>query len=97
AATSEALGKAGPPRQTAGNANAAGIGSREGITHMRQSWLCSGLLSLPLLMATGGIAAAQDHAHGGPAADAAGQAPAAMRQVRWSDPSAWPDGRVPAA
>lgn len=65
---------------------------------MRQSWLYSGLLSVPLLMATGGIAVAQDHVHVDSGADAAVQAPAAaMRKVRWSDASAWPNGRVPAA
>ena len=68
------------------------------MTIMRQSWLYSGLLSVPLLMATGGIAVAQDHAHSDPAADAAVQAaPVALRKVRWSDASAWPNGRVPAA
>jgi cell migration-inducing and hyaluronan-binding protein len=68
------------------------------MTIMRQSWLYSGLLSVPLLLAAGGIAAAQDHAHVDPAADTAVQAPAAaMRKVRWSDASAWPNGRVPAA
>jgi hypothetical protein len=49
-------------------------------------------------MATGGIAVAQDHAHVDSVADTAVQAPAAaMRKVRWSDASAWPNGRVPAA
>ena len=68
------------------------------MTIMRQSWLYSGLLSVPLLMATGGIAVAQDHAHIDPAADTAVQTPAAaMRKVRWSDASAWPNGRVPVA
>ena len=63
------------------------------MTIMRQSWLYSGLLSVPLLVATGGIAVAQDHAHSDPAVDAAVQgAPVA---VRWSDPAAWPDGKVP--
>ena len=65
---------------------------------MRQSGLYSGLLSVPLLMATGGIAVAQDHAHIDPAADTAVQTPAAvMRKVRWSDASAWPNGHVPVA
>ena len=68
------------------------------MTIMRQSWLYSGPFCVPLLMATGGIAVAQDHAHTDAAADAAVQAPAAaMRKVRWSDVSAWPNGRVPAA
>ena len=84
--------------QTARNDNMANTRSREGMTNMRRSWLYSGLLSLPLVMATGGTAAAQDHAHVDPAADAAAEAPvAAKRKVRWSDPAAWPGGKVPAA
>jgi len=84
--------------QTAPDKNKADIRSREGITIMRQSWLHSGLLSVPLLLAAGGTAVAQDHAHVDPAADTAVQTPAAaMRKVRWSDASAWPSGRVPAA
>src|SRR5690606_21828994 len=68
----------------------------EGMTIMRLSWLYSGFLSMPLLLATGGVAAAQDHAHFDPAAaDAA--APVAVKTVRWSDPAAWPGGKVPAA
>ena len=63
---------------------------------MRLSWLYSGVLCLPLLLATGGIAAAQDHAHADPAADPAVQArSAALETVRWSDPAAWPNGKVP--
>jgi cell migration-inducing and hyaluronan-binding protein len=65
---------------------------------MRKPWLYFGLLSVPLLTTTGGIAVAQDHAHIDPTADTAVQTPAAaMRKVRWSDASAWPNGRVPAA
>ena len=41
-------------------------------------------------------AAAQEH-HDHGAATAEAPAPAAVRQVRWSDPAAWPDGKVPAA
>jgi cell migration-inducing and hyaluronan-binding protein len=68
------------------------------MTIMRQSWLYSGLLSVPLLMATGGIAVAQDHAHSDAAADTGVQArPAALKTVRWSDPKAWPNGKVPVA
>jgi len=53
------------------------------------------LLFVPLLLATGGTAAAQDH-HAHQAEDAAvQQRPSALRTVRWSDPAAWPDGRVP--
>jgi cell migration-inducing and hyaluronan-binding protein len=65
---------------------------------MRQSWLYSGLLSVPLLLATSGGAAAQDHVHVDPAADTAVQArPAELKTVHWSDPAAWPNGKVPAA
>ncbi len=61
---------------------------------MRKSWLYSGLLSVPLLMATGGIATAQDHGHD----TAAETAPAEItRTVKWSDRSAWPSGKVPVA
>jgi len=48
-------------------------------------------LLLPVSLLLGAGAAAQDHAH----ADAAQAHPAAMRTVRWSDPAAWPDGKVP--
>jgi len=66
------------------------------MTVMRHFWLYSGLLSVPLLLATGGIAFAQDHAHD--TADAAVQArPVALKTVRWSDPAAWPNGKVPEA
>src|SRR5690606_38085481 len=69
-----------------------------GMTIMRQSWLFSGLLSVPLLLAAGGTAAAQGHAHVDPAADTAEQVrPAVLKTVRWSDPAAWPDGKVPGA
>src|SRR5690606_1261461 len=58
---------------------------------VRQS-LCSLLLSMTLIF--GGTAAAQDsHAGHGPAA--AHAAPAAMKRMRWSDPAAWPGGKVP--
>ena len=58
---------------------------------MRRSWLYSGLLSVPLLMATGGIAVAQDHA------DHVAAPAQIARTVMWSDASAWPGGKVPAA
>jgi cell migration-inducing and hyaluronan-binding protein len=50
-----------------------------------------------LILAAGAGAAAQDHAdHAGMAMDAA--APGAItRTVKWSDASAWPSGKVPAA
>src|SRR5690606_34146900 len=81
---------------------ANGRGSRalpeSGVAIMGQSWLFSGLLSVPLLLATGGTATAQGHAHVDPAANTAEQGrPAVLKTVRWSDPSAWPDGKVPGA
>jgi cell migration-inducing and hyaluronan-binding protein len=50
-----------------------------------------------LLLAAGAGVAAQDHAdHAGMAMD--GAAPGAItRTVKWSDASAWPSGKVPAA
>jgi cell migration-inducing and hyaluronan-binding protein len=54
-------------------------------------------LPATLLLGGGSGAAAQEsHAHAEPAAlpDAP---PVAMRRVRWSDPAAWPDGKVPGA
>ena len=53
-------------------------------------------LLFPLTLLLGAPAAAQD-AHDHSAMPAAEPAPASMRQLRWSDPAAWPDGRVPAA
>jgi len=51
-----------------------------------------------LLLATGTGATAQDHAHVDLAADTAVQASADTRKaVRWSDPAAWPSGKVPVA
>src|SRR5690606_35019482 len=57
------------------------------------------LLPASLLLATGAGAAAQDtHAHEHADAGASASAPsAAMRTVRWSDPAAWPGGKVPGA
>ncbi len=64
--------------------------------------LQSKLLLLPMLLSGAALpgmvvgASAQDnHAHADMAADAA-EVPAEARQVRWSDPAAWPDGKVPA-
>lgn len=61
-------------------------------------------VSASLLLGAGGVAVAQEsHAHGqGHADEAAGEEGArvpasAMRQVRWSDPAAWPGGKVPVA
>jgi len=57
-------------------------------------FIYTGLVPASLLLAMGTGAAAQDHAT--MAMDAA--APAAMtRTVKWSDASAWPSGKVPAA
>ncbi len=58
---------------------------------MTISWLYSRLLPALLLMVTGGVAIAQDHAEHL-------DAPEAMRRtVMWSDASSWPEGRVPRA
>src|SRR5690606_31574451 len=60
--------------------------------------LFASLVPVALMLGAGTGAAAQEpHAHGH--ADAAGmEGPAAqVRQVRWSDPAAWPGGKVPAA
>ena len=57
---------------------------------------CSLLIPLSLALGAGGAAAQEGrtHAHADAAPDASS---AAMQTVRWSDPSAWPDGRVPRA
>src|SRR5687767_14154229 len=56
-------------------------------------YLFSLLLPAALMLGAGSGAAAQEgHAH----ADAAADGPAAaMRRVLWSDPSAWPEGKLP--
>src|SRR5690606_3813285 len=52
------------------------------------------LLPMTLMFGAGTPAAAQgDHSGHGEAA--APLNPSAMKKVRWSDPAAWPDGRVP--
>ena len=65
----------------------------------KQSWLFlfTRLAHVSLLLATGAGVAAQDH--GDHASMAMGaDAPAAItRTVKWSDASAWPSGKVPAA
>src|SRR5688572_15802425 len=60
-------------------------------------FLCSGLVPASLLLAMGTGAAAQGtEDHAGMAMDVA--APAAItRTAKWSDASAWPSGKVPAA
>ena len=50
------------------------------------------LVPVCLLLGVSGEAGAQEHDHAVAAADTA---PVAMRTMRWSDPAAWPDGRVP--
>jgi len=57
--------------------------------------VASCLLPPALLLGGGGGATAQEHhGHEDVEASAAG-APSVARTVRWSDPGAWPDGRVP--
>ena len=64
---------------------------------MRNRSLFSLLLPVPLLLGTGTAANAQDHqSHAGMVMDA-GADPAEIRHLRWSDPAAWPEGRVPRA
>src|SRR5690606_23745664 len=71
----------------------------EGMNVMRRlprRHLFSVLLPATLLAASSGVAAQQSHGHDHEAtAAAADAAPAAVRTVRWSDPSAWPEGQVP--
>ena len=55
------------------------------------------ILALCLILSPAALAALparaqDDHAHMSVNAEAK---PAAMRHLRWSDPAAWPDGRVP--
>src|SRR5690606_41626325 len=50
------------------------------------------------VLGLGSAAAAQgSHAHDHAAEAAADAAPVAAKTVRWSDPAAWPEGKVPAA
>lgn len=61
-------------------------------------WYGFTLLFSASLLGLGSAAFAQDsHTHGPSASDASSAAPTATKVVRWSDPSAWPDGKVPAA
>jgi len=55
---------------------------------------CLSLLLLPAVLAFGGGVAAQDN-HAAHAAAQAQASPSEMRQMRWSDPAAWPAGKVP--
>ena len=60
--------------------------------------LVASLVALPASFGLGAGALAQDHTdHAAHAEPAAEPAPAAMRQLHWSDPAAWPGGKVPAA
>jgi cell migration-inducing and hyaluronan-binding protein len=55
------------------------------------------LLPASLLGAGWGVAAQDSHAHAHAEPDAVGDAaPVALRRVLWSDPAAWPGGKVPA-
>src|SRR5688572_12841304 len=65
----------------------------EGIDTMRKqlSQFLVALL-LPVSLFGAGPVAAQDHAHASAAAEAP---PAVVRTMRWSDPAAWPEGKVP--
>ena len=58
--------------------------------------LLAAVLAPASLLLCGSAAAQQDHAHdhAAPPTDAS---PVAMQRVMWSDPAAWPDGRVPRA
>jgi cell migration-inducing and hyaluronan-binding protein len=54
--------------------------------------LLSSLLPATLVLGAGSVAAQESHAH----ADAGADAPSsAVRRVLWSDPAAWPEGKVP--
>jgi hypothetical protein len=69
----------------------------EGIEGMNKPlrWLW---LTVVGVLSLGTPATAQDHHdHAAAPAAAAAAAPVAMRTVRWSDPAAWPGGKVPAA
>ena len=50
------------------------------------------LLPLSLLLGTGSGVAAQEHSHAAMEVEAS---PKTVRSLRWSDPAAWPDGKVP--
>src|SRR5690606_28427247 len=72
----------------------------EGIDVMRlqsRLLLFSALLPLSLAAPFAGAALAQDHGAHADAGEAAAAPAAAARTVRWSDPAAWPEGRVPRA
>jgi len=62
-------------------------------THL---FLFASLLPATLVLSAGSVAAQESHAHA--AADVPAQTrPAALKTVRWSDPAAWPNGKVPSA
>ncbi len=55
--------------------------------------LISWLLLASALLGAGSTAVAQDHGHAH--ADIPAEAPASMQSLNWSDPSTWPNGKVP--
>ena len=60
-----------------------------------QLHLCASLLPVVMMLGTASVAAAQEtHAHMEVSAE---PPPASVRTMRWSDPAAWPDGKVPGA
>src|SRR5690606_676344 len=60
--------------------------------------LFASLIPVALMLGAGTGAAAQEHhAHGHVDAGADDVPLSQVRQVRWSDPAAWPGGKVPAA
>jgi hypothetical protein len=96
-----ALGKLASARQTPGKlpVRDTSPAGEEMAMRVQSSLLKSAvLLSIAALLAAGSAALAQDDhaAHAGMVMPAEG-APAPRRAVRWSDPAAWPDGRVPRA
>jgi cell migration-inducing and hyaluronan-binding protein len=57
--------------------------------------LASCLLSPAFLLGAGGVAFAQEHQGHEDVEVSSETAPSAVRTVRWSDPAAWPGGKVP--
>ncbi|OYW45812.1 MAG: hypothetical protein B7Z33_08350 [Sphingomonadales bacterium 12-68-11] len=57
--------------------------------------VCSVLLTATLMLGAGSSAAAQE-SHAGHSDAATQPRPTALKQVRWSDPAAWPGRKVPA-
>ena len=61
---------------------------------MQSRWRLLAVLLPALLLGMAATAGAQDHAHMDMPAAAP---PAAVHQMRWSDPASWPDHKVPVA